>query len=86
MLSLDDVRTIGRDAAREVAGGGVEVVDVRSGVDWSNDPAYFLSFRVTNAGVDDDARLFLGISRHVHDRLREHGDERWPYIDIKPVA
>lgn len=81
-LSLDEVRAIGHLAAREVASGQAEVVDVAARPDAMGDPAYYMSFRVADGPDDDEVGLFLRLSHRVRDMLVERGDDTYPLVEL----
>lgn len=82
-LHLDEVKSIGRAAARSLAGDDLEMVDAVARPDGSDEVSYFITYRLTR-DRDREAihKLFLGISHRVRDTLIERGDEHYPYIDL----
>ena len=81
VLSLDEVRAIGRRAASEVAAGAAEVIEVDAGPDAMGDPAYYLSYRLDRKH-DDEVELFLRIAHRVRDMLVARGDDTYPLIEL----
>lgn len=80
-LPLHRVEQIGLSAARSVAGHMVLGLKVRTALDSSDEPAYFLSFL---AEQDQVAQVELGIriAQKIRDDLIENGDGSYPYVRL----
>jgi hypothetical protein len=81
----NDLKVIALKAAQSVLGPGkVETVDVVSGNDSSDEPAYFISFMIDqDRDAERAVRLWNRLAEKIRDTLVERGDEAYPYVDIR---
>ena len=79
-----DLVKLGRDVAEHVAGvGAVEQVEVSSGEDSSDLPAYFFTFLIDQNRTDlRPGLLRIRLSIELRDALLARHDEHYPYIQI----
>ena len=80
-LSLSRIQQIGLSAAQSVAGGKVKALKVRSSVDSSDKPAYYLAFLAEGEQVGQ-AELGVRIAVKVRDDLIENGDSTYPFVRL----
>jgi hypothetical protein len=79
-----NLTAIGLDAAREVVGEGqAQEIEVTTGLDSSDQPAYYFSFLIEQEG--DPMRAALSrtlLAQKIRDILLSHGDDRYPFIQV----
>jgi hypothetical protein len=84
LADSDEVTELGREVARQLVGADtVNAVEVKSGFDTSDEPAYHFWFRWDK---DPDWRL-MGLMRgklaqKLRDELMARGDPGYPYVHI----
>ena len=80
-LSLDRIQQIGLTAARSIAGAKVKALKVRSSIDSSDNPAYYLAF-LADRDQAGQAELGIRIAMKVRDDLIENGDSTYPFVRL----
>lgn len=78
-----NLEEIGREAARGVGAGKVERVEVVTGPDSSDRPAYFFSFLIEPDRDRQRAALIrTRLAQKIRDELVTRGDDRYPFIRV----
>jgi hypothetical protein len=83
-LADSELTELGRDVARQLVGADtVKAVEVKTGFDSSDEPAYHFWFRWDQ---DPDWQLMglmrMRLGQKLRDELMARGDEGYPYIHI----
>ena len=78
------LKDIGLDAAREVVGDGMaEEVEVITGPDSANRPAYYFSFLIEQDRDRQRAALLrTRLAQKIRDKLVSRGDAHYPFIRV----
>ncbi len=83
-MSVTELQTLARAAAEEVAGSGaVEQVDVRSGIIFNDEPAYYFSFLIDQQKAKARlGQIMIQVGQQLRSDLDARGDPHFPHIRL----
>jgi hypothetical protein len=81
-MNIDEVKTIANEILRPRLGPfGFERLEVETHKDHDGDDALFITARYRSASETPGGDLLLEVLGSLHERLRESGELRFPYLE-----